>query len=291
MNYIDLRNIHYKKSRQLFKSNGEDMDNWLIYPYSSLKARFYIELSVMLVLFLQNTKVAPNHLTLIYALSGVVGGILLALPSDTSVFLGLLVFFLKGVLDWSDGLLARLTNRCSAEGAVLDPWGALVNSFGFLIGIGFFIFNNTNDITYIYLLVFILAVRCTDLRRYTYNEFMFKLVGNGSSVIERVKYNAPKVLTSNNNQSLTGMHKISRFIRNFLDDRARSVDFVCLVIFLEMYNDFIVFSPIIYWLYAVKFLILFLAGSYDVYINKLPSRLQNSFSIYYVNDPQKEKKI
>ena len=38
----------------------------------------------------------------------------------------LILFVLKGVVDWSDGLLARVTSQTSNIGHIIDTWGSHV---------------------------------------------------------------------------------------------------------------------------------------------------------------------
>jgi phosphatidylglycerophosphate synthase len=85
--------------------------------YTKFKTNLYIELASPIVYFLQGTKIHPNVITLLYGLFGVMGGILL---SFKHVFLGLTIFYLKGVLDWADGHYARITNQTSELGRKLD---------------------------------------------------------------------------------------------------------------------------------------------------------------------------
>ena len=135
MNYINIRKVHYKTQRKLTKEANADMDDWLYSPYNAFKSRLIIELSAIFIFFLQYTPVKPNWISLSYAISGVIGGILLSTGSEALIISGVLIFFFKGIFDWCDGLLARLKKQTSELGDVLDTWGGLVGSFSFLIGL------------------------------------------------------------------------------------------------------------------------------------------------------------
>lgn len=150
---------------------GVDLKNWRKNPYTFLKSVFYIETSAVLVFFLVKTRIHPNTVTLIYALLGVIGGILLSIPNNLAIFLAIFIFFSKGILDWSDGPLARMTKRTSLNGEVLDPWGALIGSLGFQVGLGFYVALHSGSIIYFYLLVIILALRAGNIRSFTYQHF------------------------------------------------------------------------------------------------------------------------
>ena len=45
---------------------------------------------------------------------------MLSLDSKIFIYSGLILFVLKGVVDWSDGLLARVTNQTSNIGHIID---------------------------------------------------------------------------------------------------------------------------------------------------------------------------
>lgn len=263
MNYAEIRKYHYAGQRKIFELQGEDMDNWFRYPYSAFKARVYIELSVALVYLLEKTNVHPNHVTILYALTAVIGGLLLSVGTDLTVVFALIVFFLKGVLDWSDGLLARLTNRCSNEGAVLDPWGGLVHSYCFLIGIGFYLFSRSGDVTYIYLMVLILLLRGIDPRQFTYLQAMNDIIKSRVASADRgvASYSASmdaKAIGFDSDDSWVA--RFGRVVRSILDDRARSVDFVCLLILIEVFAGKLWITPFIYWVYVAKYVLIFSGG-------------------------------
>ena len=89
-------------------------------PYSFIKARFYMESSAVLVYLLLKTNIKPNTVTVIYGLAGIATGILLAIPNNYTICIALSIAFAKGILDWSDGHLARITGQTSLTGHLLD---------------------------------------------------------------------------------------------------------------------------------------------------------------------------
>ena len=72
-----------------------DIDDWKYSPYNCFKARIYIELSSLLVFVFQFTRISPNQITLMYTISGVLGGIFLSLNNNTSALIACLIFILK----------------------------------------------------------------------------------------------------------------------------------------------------------------------------------------------------
>ena len=275
--FSTVRRLTYDYNRRVILEMGMDIDDWSKNPYTAFKSRVYIELSAIVVFLLQYTAVHPNQVTMVYAFAGILGGVLLSTKSDAAVITALLIFVFKGVVDWSDGVLARLTDRCSDEGAVLDSWGAVVNSFGFLIGVGFYIFNRTNDITYIYLMALMIFLRGIDLREFAYRSAM-------SDLVKRRAAEPPKGVGSYSNS--TGAAIIGfdpdgraawfrRIVMNTLDDRARSVDFVCLVILMEVVGGKLLISHLIYWAYLIRYVLIFGGGIYVVYFRQVPSQLKH----------------
>ena len=98
------------------------------------------------------TNIRPNTITLIYAFCGILGFVFLSLPFKNFVFISLIIFFLKGVFDWTDGHLARKTNQTSMRGHILDVYGAHVNELGFYLGLGFYVLNFSDNYFFKYLL-------------------------------------------------------------------------------------------------------------------------------------------
>ena len=82
----------------------------------------------------------PNVITIIYALSAVIGGCMLGLGKPY-VYLGLLIFYFKGTLDFVDGHLARLKGKTSLLGEKLDAWAGRVGTISFYVGVGLYIGN------------------------------------------------------------------------------------------------------------------------------------------------------
>lgn len=260
MTLSEIRKIRYDYTVDYDNSLGIDINDWKKNPYTWFKSRFYIEFSSMLVFLLLKTRIHPNTITLIYALCGFVGGVLLAIPNNITIFLGIFIFFSKGILDWSDGLLARITNRTSAKGAVLDPWGALINSIGFQVGLGIYVALNSGNIIYLYLTVIILALRAADLRPYTYQHFAYEMIhGSYGDKIEtksKIQENNFKI-ERNSEKSL---RKLMNFIRDFLDDRARSVDLICLLILIELIFPGVFLTWLIVWAFVFKYVATFFGG-------------------------------
>ena len=149
MNYFNIRKLHYKTQRKIHLTMNVSIDDWFFSPYHCLKVRFFIDLSALFVFFLQYTPIKPNLLSVLYVVSGIVGALLLGSTEENLIIAGVIIFFLYGIFDWMDGLLARVTKKMSTLGSVLDPWSGYVGSFSFLIGLGLYLFNATQEMDYL----------------------------------------------------------------------------------------------------------------------------------------------
>ena len=99
-------------------------------------------------------KIKPNQVTLVYAISGLIGGVLLSLNNDKLIIIACLIFFFKGTFDWADGLLARIKNKTSSFGHILDAWGSNVGYIFFVSGLSIYCFNITSNSIYILIVIF-----------------------------------------------------------------------------------------------------------------------------------------
>jgi phosphatidylglycerophosphate synthase len=233
-------------------------------PYSFLKARFYMENSAILVWLLLKTNIKPNTVSVIYGLAGIATGILLSIPNNYTIFIALVIAFNKGILDWSDGHLARVTGRTSMTGHILDIYGATLNSLGLQIGLGLYVANRTEVFFYYYLVILLLFFRSASLLFFSRN-VLFDEISNQNTVSNYKKNfdeNDDSELNVNNSVNLNEK-KYIYYLSNFLDDRARSVDFICLIILLDLFS-LVNISWILFLLIVIKYFIIFTGGFYKV---------------------------
>ena len=80
----------------------------------------------------------------------------------------MILLFTKGVLDWSDGLLARIKNKTSNLGFLLDNWASLISSYSYLLGLSIYIYNKNNEIIFLVTGVIIVLLKALDIRNYGY---------------------------------------------------------------------------------------------------------------------------
>jgi hypothetical protein len=259
----DLRKQQYEYHEKLYPY----INDWMRHPYTWFKARFYMESSAILVYWCLRFGIRPNTVTMVYISCGIVGGVLLAIPMKITIYLSIFIFFSKGILDWSDGHLARITNRVSLKGGILDDYGAHVNSLGFWAGLGFYSANITDSIIFYYLIPILLFFYAADLYQYAC-----------LLIIQHANLQSKDFLSVDTSREYEVKRSPFRLIRattyifehfcdyirdRFPDDRARSVDFVCFLILLELNNDIFI-SWIVFLLFFLKKFILYTFSVYAI---------------------------
>ena len=227
-----------------------------------------MELSSILVYFLLRTNIKPNTITIIYGLVGILGGILLAIPNTATIAIALFLFFSKGVLDWSDGTLARITNQTSLRGRILDVYGAFLNSMGLQMGLGFYVAAKSNMVLFYYLIPLIPFFFAAGLTNYA-KQILFEYIPKEktrqqdlSTVSESGTDDAEKGEKFTNRSLVDKL----RFLTKVFDDRARSVDFILLLILIEILFPSFFITWIIFLVLIVKALIVFLGKFHLVVI-------------------------
>ena len=271
MKYIDIRSLHYKSQKiKLKKKFGVDITSFFSQPYTFLKSRRYIEIAAILVFFFLRTSISPNSVTLFYCLISFLGGVFIATNDNNLILIGLLIFFFKSSIDWADGLLARIKKQTSNLGELLDEWGAYIGSFSFLSGFGVYIFNKENDLSYLFILLAILILRSLDIKNYFYQTQLAKLINNERSIIKM----AEKSSIQNKYKNIPNiLIKFKNLIINTFDDRARSVDLICFLIFLDTFYIEITLLKYIFFLLAFKYAVLFIGSFYLIYFKDYIKRL------------------
>ena len=265
--YLDLRKKNYLDRKKIggHQQTLFDIDTWSQNPYSCFKARVYIELSTIFAFFLQFTKLTPNHISLIYCFCGIIAGVFLISNNNTLMIIGLIIFVLKGSIDWTDGLIARMKNISSSVGHILDSWGSHIGSLSFVTSIGIYCYNLTNDNIYLFLTILILLLKLIDFKFFAFQQLFYEYLS------KQINFKIDKVV--DNKDSKKSKNFFVLFLKNFMDERARTVDTVCFLIFLEIFYNLDYFSKIIFGLFLIKAIIVF-CGTFYIYYHK--KKLENS---------------
>lgn len=242
----------FKKNLKVFKI---DILNFFKNPYTTLKSIFYIEVSSIIIFFSQFTKITPNQLTFVYILMGVLGGIFLASNNSFLIFVSLVFFFTKGCFDWADGSLAKIKNKVSEIGNLLDIWGGLIGYYSLIFGLGLYLYNKNQDIHFIYFNLVLFFLKSIDIKSLNLQIFASEYFRK-----KRNLFNL-KNLSKNNNKRRVLL--LSLFIKLF-DDRARSVDLILFLIFIDNFYYEIYFIKYIFYFIFVKQIIMFVKNFYYV---------------------------
>lgn len=236
-NYQQARRVQY----QYHTENYSFLNDWRKNPYSFIKSRIYMELSAILVTLLLKTRISPNTVTLGYIAAGIIGGVLIAIPTEQTILAGVVIFFFKGVLDWSDGHLARATGRTSQTGKILDVFGGAVNDICFQTALGFYVALYVGYSEFLYIVPLIPLFYTLNLIPFS-QQVLFEELGFSNQEgagTHSTPEDHPRLVSRNeiNEKSLGTVNYIYRLLSTLLDARARGVDFVCLIIIIELFTN------------------------------------------------------
>ena len=85
-------------------------------------------------------------------------------------------FFLKGSIDWTDGLIARIKNQTSPVGHILDTWGSHIGNISLITSIGVYCFNLTNNSIYLFFTILILFLKIIDFKFFAYHQLFYEVL-------------------------------------------------------------------------------------------------------------------
>ena len=268
--------MHYKEQDIKIASliGAFDMHDWAKYPYSCFKMRFNTELSVIITFISQYTPITPNFLTFMFAFLGLLSGIFLASDINILIFISLLMQFSKGAFDWADGLLARIKKRTSELGDLLDHYAAQVGIYSFLCGFGIYLYNETDQEHFVILAILIVLIKALDLKNYAYELSMYKFLHSQKKrkLIKKINYGKKNI---NNKYGVSkNLVLFKNFFQNFLDDRSRTVDLICMLIFIDTFYINITLLNYIYYGIFFRTLVLYCGGFYIIYFKNFSNKIK-----------------
>lgn len=219
---------------------------WPWYIYRRYKVIFFMEATSLLVFFLLKTPVTPNMITILYIFLGIFAGILLAISTKAAVFAAVVLLFAKPVLDWADGLLARIKNLSSVSGDVLDHYSPAIGWAFLWSGLGIYLGNSLNTI-FFYLTPVLPSIFSADIYLYAQQRFILNYFSKpGLRTIDRQGGESAPVL----NQKQGLLKKVKYFLDTFFQHDTKTVDIICLMLLLEL-----IFPIHILWAYYILFLL------------------------------------
>jgi len=270
----ELRKDIYDYNRKYFSYL---FTQWKWYSYRKLKMIICINTAPVLVYLCMKLGIPPNAVTVVYALMGVLGGVFLAFPVKWVVLVGILFFFFRPFLDWTDGLLARETKRTSITGDILDNYGAYAGWVPLWAGLGLYaaekfasagtLLSGASVATIFFCLApviptlfainILISVKIRfydDLLIKSFREYLKR--GNESTRIASEKNPDSTIQYSR-------IKKIFNSIDMIFEHNTRTVDLICLIILLELFLPFFI-SWAIFLAFLVWQIIYFIASFYLV---------------------------
>lgn len=145
----------YKEIRKNWQHNFS-WDSVLVDAYAMLISPIITKICLKL-------KLIPNVITLLMIASGVVGGLLFALPYTAAKIAGIVFIHLWYVFDCSDGEVARITKRYSKFGTEIDYTAHVIDHPVMLFGFGISLLFSGLDISPVLLLLSVAATAVLDL--------------------------------------------------------------------------------------------------------------------------------
>jgi len=203
-------------------------------PYTLVKAIYYIETASLFLFLTQSIIRSPNFITVLYAITGVVGAFLLNSEQNTFFYLGIFMVFTKGTFDWADGPLARRLNKTSFIGGALDSYGAHVSDVAFRVAFVYYTLGYFPELMFLFpVLSFILVV--TDFRLYSDSQYLKVTLDTNKNKIRDGAYEDDVRSGNNSDNNLKKWYL--RYV-SFLDDRARSIDSLLLILMMDFIFDY-----------------------------------------------------
>lgn len=171
-------------------------------------------------------------------------------------------WFLKNVIDWSDGLLARIKKTTSNLGDVLDRWGSVVGYNSFILGFGFYLYHDSdNNPIFLFLMFSIIFLKSIDLKDFVYHLMGYKFIKETSmaDAIKFIKLN--KKLSNTTNQIKFQSFK-NRIVMLLDDSRSHTIDLIAFIILIDNFYYNLFFVDFIFYLIFFKNSLFFLGGIY-----------------------------
>jgi len=227
---------NYKKIRKIMYET--QFNRWSHFinnksPYTRIKSVYYIETASLFLFFTQKFIKSPNIITILYILSGVTGACLLNSSQNELFFIGIFLVFTKGTFDWADGALARRLNKTSFLGHVLDTYGSLVNDTVFRVAIIYYTLGYYPDLMF---LLPVIAFTFFITKFSLFSDYMYS---------NMIKLKSLKTIRNNKfddiiqePQKATGLAKWYYRYQYILDSRARSIDFLLLILIIDVLVDY-----------------------------------------------------
>jgi hypothetical protein len=216
-----------------------------------------METASLFLFITQNIIKSPNFITFLYAITGVIGALLLNSHNEIVFYLGIFMVFTKGTFDWADGPLARRLGKTSFLGHTLDTYGAYVSDAAFRLAFVYYALKYFPELMFLFpIFAFILLI--TDFR--LFSDFQF--LKTTTDVENNRDNDFEKKIRSQD--GMVGLKKwYFRYIA-FLDSRSRSIDSLLLILLIDFsFNyDLSILLLVLSIFMIIRAIIMYFAGVY-----------------------------
>jgi len=231
-------------------------------PYTLVKAVYYIETASLFLYTTQKIIKSPNFVTFLYMTVGVIGAFLLNSKDANLFFLGVFMVFTKGTFDWADGPLARRLSKTSFLGHALDVYGAYITDMAFRISFVYYVLGYYPDLMFLFpIIAFVLLIgKLNSLADILYYQ------KSAESISNKDKTGRDNKLEEGlkNPKNAAGIVKWYHRYEAILDARARSIDFLLLVLLVDFVFDYDLSILLLFlaFLIVLRSVVMYAAGAY-----------------------------
>ena len=223
MNYLTVRKKFINKLVFKFqKDYSIDLRNWKQNPYIRLKYIYISELSALLSFFAFNINLKPNTITYCNIILALLAPVFFIIENGNFIYLSLIIYFSKNILDNVDGFIAREKKLTSKYGAKLDILSGHIYYYSILTSL---VIHNYSFSSEKIILIIGFSFLFLDL---TYSK--------SSKVAQKLNLSRKKIL----NKKIYSFLKLLNF-----DGRTKITDIIILIILLEVFLNINLLSKII----------------------------------------------
>ena len=249
--YNEVYAKHAHTSKIAKEMNKQPIDRWSHNPYLKLKYYLIIEFSALISFFCLKFRVHPNIITG----TGVVVALISFLGLSSTYFylnvIALILFFLKNIFDYADGFVARVSKKYSAFGAFFDEWSGDFFTVCFYFSFPIYVFNLTQNIIYLYLLIFLAFLKIINPKNRILSEnYLKKQNNNIRNKIIGIFYKLENLKKLNLKTNFKNK-LIVNFAKLDFDGRTRYTDLLILLILIELYMEKAIFSEYICLIWVI----------------------------------------
>jgi len=227
--------------------------------YSKVKALINLELGAILAFFFIKLKIKPNIITFFYILLVLIATFLLASGKENLIYFGVLIFFFKNSIDLIDGFIARITNTASEIGHKLDTWAGTISLICFQLALGLYVYSKSLNIHYLYLTLIIVTLSAIDFKKH--------YLSLSSTESNNEIYNYRNLLGQEYKKSSNSIFYYLFKILEILDydGRSRYTDLILLLIVIENYQNKLILSNAVVYIWVLTNVFKFLYKVYKTY--------------------------